>query len=189
MLRLLLAISITLLTFSQCKTSKKPEKEAKTEVTKVPEQVAPPEKEKEPTESKPTESEYQRPEGKKYTKGAADQPSNNVLEFFSTDYWVPQFAISSLSKKAHLPYRNMWLKFDKKGQFKGGIGKTSNIRGSWKFDAKSSHLFIISNNVDLDGKWKVNRSGFDMVWLARKGQKLQDIQIKLVNSTYKPGEE
>ncbi|HHB79207.1 MAG TPA: hypothetical protein ENK85_08240 [Saprospiraceae bacterium] len=183
MTRLLLIAVMSLLTLTQCKTTKKPENETTTKVettTKTETKDAPATK---------NEPKTPPPEGKKYTQGQENGPSNNVLEFFSTDYWLPQFAVSGLSKDAHLPYQGMWLKFDKSGQFKGGINDTDNIRGSWRFDTKSNHLFIISNNPDLEGKWQVNRSGFAMVWFAREGQKLQDIQIKLVNSSYKPGEE
>ena len=177
MFRLLFVLSLALMTFSQCKTTKKPENENPTE------EVTP-----KPTETTTTK-EQTAPEEKEYIQGGGNQPSNNVLEFFSTDYWLPQFAISGLSKEAHLPYQGMWLDFDSKGQFVGGINNKNNIVGSWKFDTQKNMLFILSNNKDIEGKWKVNRSGFAMVWLAREGQKLQDIQIKLVNSSSRPNQE
>ncbi len=185
MFRLLFVLAVSLLTFSQCKTTKKPEEKTIEKTTTQPKQAMT------TTTEKPTEPQtnYKRPEGKKYIKGGKNQPSNSVYEFFTTDYWLPQFAISSLSKEAHVPYQGMWLKFDRTGHLVGGINKEQNIAGSWTYDAQKNLLFILSNNKDIEGKWSLNRSGFSMVWLAREGQKLQDIQIKLVNSSFKPGEE
>ncbi len=181
MLRFLFVLTITIFSFAQCKTTKKPDKEVPTE------QISP--KQEEPADTVVEKKPFQRPEGKKYTKAGKNQPSNSVYEFFTTDYWLPQFAISSLDPKVHLRFQDMWLKFDRNEHFIGGINNNQNIVGSWKYDNKTNMLYILSNNKDIEGKWQVNRAGFSMVWLAREGQKMQDIQIKLVNSTYKPGEE
>ena len=179
MFRIFIALFLSSLLFFNCTSTKKPENRTP-DTTVTEDKTSKPEK---------VLSKEDLPQAKPFTQGGDDQPSDNVLEFFATDFWLPQFAISGLDKEAHKPFMDMWLKFNKKGTFYGGINKDLNIKGSWKFDTKNNMLFIISDNKNLDGKWAIKRSGFTMVWLAREGQPLQDIQIKLVNSSYRPGEE
>ncbi|GEM_PF-3788046 len=126
------------------------------------------------------------PQGKKSYKGqsaAAGGPSNNVIEFFTTDYWLPQFAISQLDQQVFKRYVGVWLKFDPKGGFTGATPDGKDIKGRWQFDTPNNALYIDSDYVPLNGKWAVNRSGFAMVWAARGGQHPQDVQVKLVNSS------
>ena len=186
MLRMLIALLFSSMMVTQCTSTKKPENQPAKDPTTVADKTPP---QTEPETKDLPKSKKDLPQGKKYTTNGPDQPSDNILEYFSTDYWLPQFAISTLDKNAHVPYIDMWLKFDKKGTFFGGINKKVNIKGNWKFDSKNNMLFIKSNNPNLDGKWAIKHSGFAMVWLARGGQKLQDIQMKLVNSSFRPGEE